>query len=69
MTLAANKSIAEGYTQAKRNVTAKIIMRQTRGNVNVQNGAFSSEEKLLATSRHADELMKRTKLLVEAYQR
>ncbi len=59
-------NVAKDYDEAKRGVTAKIVMRQTRGNVKVQNGATSSTEKLLASSRRADELMKRTKALVEA---
>lgn len=59
-------SVAKDYAEAKRGVTAKIVMRQTRGNVKVQNGATSLPEKLLAKSRRADELMKRTKELVEA---
>lgn len=60
------ENLANDYDKAKRGVTAKIVMRQTRGNVKVQNGASSSREKLLASSRRADELMARTKRLVEA---
>ena len=61
-------NVAGAYYEAKRVVTAKIVMRQARGNVKVQNGAQSSAEKLLVKSRRADELMKRMKQLVEAGQ-
>jgi hypothetical protein len=59
-------NIVSSYLGAKKAVTAKIVTRQTRGNVNIQNGGGTSREKLLADSRLADQKMQDIKKLVEA---
>ena len=54
------------YYEAQRRVTARIVERLTRGNVNAQNGNGASREKWLTRSRDADDRMKRLNELVEA---
>lgn len=56
----------DAYEAVKRRVTANIVKRFSRGNVNVQNGFSSTREKLLAESREADAKAKNLKKMVEA---
>jgi hypothetical protein len=58
-------TVAE-YEDAKRRVTAKTIMRLSRGNTNVQNGNSCSEERLQEKSKRADDWMLKTQRAVEA---
>jgi len=45
------------YDKAKKLSTDKIIRRQARGNVSVQNGWYMTRPELMALSRQADKHM------------
>lgn len=47
-------SLKRDYRAAKDAATARIIRRQARGNVSVQNGWYMTRAKLLRLSRSAD---------------
>lgn len=65
MTLKAGQ-IAELYADAKRQVTARVVMRLARGNVSAQNGKSTSFEKFQDKSRQADESIEVVRKAVEA---
>lgn len=49
----------EDYERAKQMETQRIVRRQSRGNVNVQNGWYMTRDELLVKSRKADAAMGR----------
>lgn len=58
------KRALKKYEEEKRNVTRRIVMRQSRGNVRIQNGGSDLFKNFRAKSVKADQILKNLLKLV-----